>query len=128
MAKPFLLQVAEWAIERPQGVTIENVMMRFSVDRLTARRAINNICYTSFKYSAVKRDGKLFIWHIRTRAELGTANNMVPVAGAPTEGSNLPPVQFISGRSASKAGYPASSVMRAIATGKPYAGYYWRKV
>lgn len=128
MAKPFSLEVAEWAMTRSQGVTKEQVMKHFNVGPNKARIALNNICYTSSRYTATKVDGVMRVTHIRTRREIGTANNMVPVAGTPVPGSNLPPVQFPSGRAASQAGYPASCVMRAVLNGKPYAGYYWRKV
>lgn len=127
MATPFALELARWAMTQKNGVTREQVMAHFGVGPNKAKLAMNCIVY-SYRYTATKVDGVMRVTHIRTRSEIGTANNMVPVAGTPVPGSNLPPVQFPSGRAASQAGYPASCVMRAVLNGKPYAGYYWRKV
>lgn len=127
MAKPFMLQVAEWAIQQPDGVTKEQVAAHFGVPLYKAKRAVENICYTSFRYDAIRKAGALVVRHIRYRDELGTATNMVAWEGAPVEGSKLPPVHFKSGREAAAAGFPASCVTRAAMLGKPYAGYYWSK-
>jgi hypothetical protein len=140
MASPLTLRVAEWIMGRQRGASILEVMKEFQLTEERATQVMLRIRGNPKRYTSRwtghpgplgkgELPPRLFVTGIiRSVQGAGLGRPNQPFRATPVAGSNLPILEFNSGLEMGAAGYARCSVWRAIAAGRPYAGYIWERI
>lgn len=138
-------KVAEWVMAREHGATILQIAVEFQLTEQRAREAVLRVRRNPKRYTYLwtghsgrlgrdELEPKLYVRGIThhkggggsQKGRHGQPYRATPAPG--TEHPRHPPLYFPSLTAMNAAGYPRSSVWRAINEGRPYAGYIWERV
>lgn len=139
MADSLTLNVARWIMGRSRGASVLEVMKEFQLTEERATQALVRIRFNPKRYKTrwTGHPGPLGIGELPPRlyvtgiftAGHGFGRPNQPFRATPVNpNSGLPILEFASSTEMGKAGYVRCSVWRAIAAGRPYAGYIWERV
>lgn len=131
MAKPLIAQVAEWALRRPNGVTVSDILLKFGITRKRLERLQSQLRESRLYESRWERgragpikgmaESRLFVTAIHPRAPLvRKLYYATPLPGHPAE-----PFVFHGNRAMVVQGFCDGSVRNNIDKPSSYAGYVW---
>lgn len=133
MAKPLIAQVAEWALRRPNGVTVGDIILKFGVTRkqvghLKLQLRVSSMYESHWEkhnYGPIKgfTEHRLFVAAIKKRRpSVRSYYYATPLPGHPAE-----PFVFHGNHTLLEQGFCDGSVRNHLGKPSSYAGYVWTR-